>query len=80
MLRPPISDMRDALAKSTTKLLNDDLGAQMVGYALVAWGADGSVWCTWDNSFGSGVPAAGVPQYVKDVLLADVASKWSRDD
>lgn len=51
----------------------------MAGFALVAWKPNGEVFVNYRNGDRSLIPGGGVPQYVKDVLLAEVAVRWSKD-
>lgn len=52
----------------------------MAGFAVVAWTDGGVVTVNYQNSPSSPVAGGGVAQYVKDVLLAEQAVRWSRDD
>lgn len=69
--------VQDSLTASCAKA-SEWGGAGMAGFALVAWSRDGEVYVNFEND-GSRLPAGGVPQYVRDVLLAEVASRWAKD-
>lgn len=51
----------------------------MAGFALVAWNINGEVFVNYHNGQRSPVPGGGVAQYVKDVLIAETAVRWSKD-
>lgn len=53
---------------------------EVVGYALVVWYADGLVFPAYHNGDKSPILAGQVPQYAKDVLLAEVATRWAKDE
>lgn len=68
-----------ALDRAVTMAKGGEREAPMVGFALVAWAADGQVFCTYENGGNSTIPAGHVPQYAKDCLLATMAANWSKD-
>lgn len=83
VLRPRVDReavrVRDALAASSDLCIETMQPSGIVGYALVAWARNGEVFCAYENGDHSTVPAGFVPQYVHDVLLGEVAVRWSQD-
>lgn len=53
-------------------------GADMAGFALVAWRRDGFVFVNYENGDCSPVPGGGVPQYAHDCLLAELGARWAK--
>lgn len=53
-------------------------GADMAGFAIVAWRRDGCVFVNYENGDCSPVPGGGVPQYAHDVLLAELGARWAK--
>jgi len=51
----------------------------MAGFAIVAWRPSGEVFVTYRNGTRSQIIGGGVPQYVHDCFLAEVAVRWSRE-
>lgn len=51
----------------------------MAGWALIAWTPKGDVFVNYANGQRSPVPGGGVPQYAKDVLLAECAVRWAKE-
>lgn len=69
------AEARDTLKRSMAKVSNSETGESMVGFGLVAWARDGSVYVNYFNSENSGVPAGGVAGFVYDTLLAEQAAR-----
>lgn len=78
VLRPKADETPVRLQDSVAAALEDRSG--IVGYALVVWTADGRVTPAYYNGPRSPILAGQVPQYAKDVLLAEVATRWARSD
>lgn len=57
-----------------------ELGPGMVGFAIVAWTADGRVYVNYRNGDNSGIPGGGLGQYAKDIIQAEQAIRWARDE
>lgn len=74
------ADAVGRLSRSADSCIGGLAARGLVGYALVAWAADGEVFTAYHNSETSMVPAGRVPSYVHDCLLAEQAVRWSRDD
>lgn len=64
---------------SAARVLDTDLGKQMVAYVVIAWDTNGYVYADYRNSDRSGIPAVGLPQLAKDTLIAEQAVRWARE-
>lgn len=81
VLRPKVdTEVRDHFARSSRNCLAHETSADMAGFAIVAWDASGEVFIDYRNGPKSPLPVGGVGQYVKDVLQAEQAVRWSRRD
>lgn len=77
--QPPKSRIaQDALAQSTKNCLSSKIGDDMVGFALVAWTDSGEIYVNFHNG-GAALIAGQVPQFVKDILLAEQAVRWATE-
>jgi hypothetical protein len=79
VLRAKHEDVAAKLRKAVELAIDDD-PAGIVAYALVSWRSDGTVFPAFHNGSRSTIQAGQIPQYCKDVLLAEVAARWSKDD
>lgn len=72
-----------AIAESLTVsagAMTESFAGCMAGWALVSWSDDGNVCVNFRNGKKSFVPSGGVARYVGDVLAAEAAVRWARDD
>lgn len=79
VLRPK-TDTRDTFREVAARIGSNEVADRMAGFAVVAWTDNGVVTVDYENSAASPVAGGGVAQYVKDVLLAEQAVRWSRED
>jgi hypothetical protein len=77
VLRPRIDDVAGRLRSHVQAITSD--GIPLVGFAVVAWRADGTVMPSYYNGPRSPILAGQVPQYAKDCLLTECAARWSKD-
>lgn len=77
----PRRDMttHENFVRCTDRAANEALDSEIVGFAVVAWSRCGQVFVNFDNGNGSPLPGGAVPNFVRDVLLAEQAVRWSRD-
>jgi hypothetical protein len=73
------ADIRASFLGSVRAAIDSKVGAKLAGFAFVAWAETGEVFCDYNNGPRSLILAGQVPQYSKDVLLAEVAVRWSKD-
>lgn len=71
-------EVGDRLRKVASQAIEN--ASPVVGYALVAWYENGEVFPAFHNGRESPLLAGQVPQYAKDVLLAEVAARWAKDE
>ena len=75
----PPQEIQANLRMTVNRCLESEVGDGMAGFAFVAWAKTGEVFVNYENGDGSLVSGGAVPQYVKDILLAELAARWSRD-
>jgi hypothetical protein len=78
MLRPKHEDVAGRFRDATDRAVSENQ-SPMIGYAIVTWHQDGTVFPAYHNGERSQLQAGQVPQYAKDVLLAEVAARWAKD-
>lgn len=71
--------VRDNFRVSASRIGANDIADKMAGWAIACWTHDGYVSVNFENGAKSPVSSAGVAQYVRDVLAAEQAVRWSRD-
>src|ERR1700731_639324 len=79
VLRTKNEDIVARLYKTVAHAI-EDASAEVVGYALVMWNADGTVFPAYYNGKKSPILSGQVPQYAKDCLLTETAARWAEDD
>lgn len=70
--------VRDDMRRAAASITSGPIGRDIAGFAMLAWDKDGYVVVDYENSTQSRIPAGGVPQDAKDVLLAEVAVRWTK--
>lgn len=78
--QPPKSRaVQKGLEQSVSRALESCVGDNMVGFALVCWAETGEVYVNYSNGDKSLVSGGMVPQYVKDILIAEQAARWANE-
>lgn len=68
--------MRDDFEQAARDIAAEPESDRMSGFAVVTWSVDGAVACTYRNTARSKLQTGDVPNYVRDVLAAEMAAKW----
>lgn len=77
VLRTKLPDMRALLRTTCGEVLEGQ--SNVVGFTIVAWGADGGSTAATRVSDGSSIPSILVPDFVRNRLLAERIEMWTID-
>lgn len=70
-------DISERVATCGPRMLASAGTNQLVGYCLFAWRADGTAYSLRRAGNGNQIPAALLPDFIRNALLADTASDWA---
>lgn len=73
----PDTEISDSFAASAQRC--SEFFPTLVGFAIVAWSADGRVYVNYRNGDNSGIPGGGLGQYAKDIIQAEQAIRWANE-
>lgn len=79
VLRPPTS-LAERMSTCGARMVGCLGDEPVVGYCLVAWHADGTAHVMKRSSNGNPIPLVLLPDFLRNLLLADIAGDWAVDE